>query len=308
MSKVDDELTRRLHRAERPVEADVFERLERRRSHRERVRRVQTAVLAVTVLAATVGGFAALSRAFRETPGRIPGSPEPSSVPGVAEGTDIGLGFNLCNIENLGGIDWYGDGTSGAAWTGVPLTDDGRCPSSLHASYIVSVDLDGNGLAESQFGRLTSCLLCRPYAAADLSGDGVLELVVLEEASSTPTYSVFEISVGERSPGVYPIWVRRPGNARMSLEPGEQLRLTVGGDEGFSGGIRCEGGSPVIEYTWTNGVVDQRTDLEVDVTRFAITYNGVQVRSIDSFSIPRDKIPDLISSEPACGVDFHPAP
>jgi hypothetical protein len=65
MSKVDDELTRRLRRAERPVDTDdLFEGLERRRSHRERVRRVQAGLLAFAVLAATVGGFSVLTRLF----------------------------------------------------------------------------------------------------------------------------------------------------------------------------------------------------------------------------------------------------
>ena len=65
MSKVDDELTRRLRRAERPVDGDaVFEGLLRRRSHRERVRRVQGALLAFAVLGATFGGFSVLTRLF----------------------------------------------------------------------------------------------------------------------------------------------------------------------------------------------------------------------------------------------------
>src|SRR5688500_12083204 len=65
MSKVDDELTRRLHRAERPVDGDgLFEELSRRRSHRERVRRVQAGLLAFAVLAATAGGFLFLRDAF----------------------------------------------------------------------------------------------------------------------------------------------------------------------------------------------------------------------------------------------------
>src|SRR6187455_3251400 len=105
MSKVDDELTRRLLRAERPVDVDaVFEGLAGRRSHRERVRRVQTAVLAVTVLAATVGGFAVLSQAFREQP-RRGGSAPPESPTDEPSGRDVGLGYPLCNIEELDGID-----------------------------------------------------------------------------------------------------------------------------------------------------------------------------------------------------------
>jgi WD40-like Beta Propeller Repeat len=65
MSKVDDELTRRLRGAERPVDGeDLFEGLARRRSQRERVRRTQTALLAFAVLAATGGGFLALRSVF----------------------------------------------------------------------------------------------------------------------------------------------------------------------------------------------------------------------------------------------------
>jgi dipeptidyl aminopeptidase/acylaminoacyl peptidase len=66
MSKVDDELTRRLRRAERPVDPDgLFERLERRRTHRERLRKVQVGMLGFAVLAATAGGFTVLREAFQ---------------------------------------------------------------------------------------------------------------------------------------------------------------------------------------------------------------------------------------------------
>ncbi len=78
MSKVDDELTRRLHRAERPVEGDgLFEGLERRRSHRERLRKVQAGMLAFAVLAATIVGFVALRSAFLPSSG-------PAIDPGLA--------------------------------------------------------------------------------------------------------------------------------------------------------------------------------------------------------------------------------
>ena len=244
MSKVDDELTRRLHRAERPVDVDaVFEGLERRRSHRERVRRVQTAVLAVTVLAVTVGGFAALSRAFREQP-EGPASPPPTESPTAAlEGRDIGLGVAMCDLEVMHGIDWDGTGIDGAAWTGAPVDEDGRCSSSADVQHVVAVDRDGDGIAEQgSTSTLRSCLLCRPFDTMDLNEDGVLELVVLEEASSTPTYSLYEVNRpgSERALGVYPIFVVPPGAPAMNLDPNEPTRFMVGGDEGFSGSIACE--------------------------------------------------------------------
>ena len=314
MSKVDDELTRRLHRAERPVDVDVvFEGLEHRRSHRERVRRVQTAVLAVAVLAATAGGFAALSHAFGEQPER-PGSSPPESPTDEPFGRDIGLGVAMCDLEVLHGIDWDGTGIDGSAWTGAPVDEDGRCSSPEDVQHVVAVDRDGDGIAEQgSTSTLRSCLLCRPFDTADLNDDGVLELVVLEEASSTPTYSIFEVNRpgSERALGVYPIIVVAPGAPAMNLDANEAVHLTVGGDEGFSGSIECEetdGGPPILRYTWVRGAVDADTDLEVDVTRLRLGDDSVfHITSVDSFSVPRVPQSDFTPTLPACGVDFHPA-
>ncbi|MBA3737145.1 MAG: PD40 domain-containing protein [Actinobacteria bacterium] len=79
MSKVDDELTRRLRRAERPLNTDgVFEGLARRRSHRERIRRVQVGMLAFAVLASTASGFVALRHAFEGNKRATSESPAPA--------------------------------------------------------------------------------------------------------------------------------------------------------------------------------------------------------------------------------------
>jgi Tol biopolymer transport system component len=258
----------------------------------------------------TVGGYGA---SWQPIP-REAMSPTPVTSPSPEQASrDIGLGYPLCNIEKLGGIDWYSDGTDGAAWTGTPLTDGGRCPSSLDAPSIVAVDLDGDGTAESAGQPLSgSCLLCRPFDTADLNGDGVLELVVLDVASSTPSYSLYEVSVptSERSPGVYALFVAPPGAPRANLPANEQLRFIVGGDEGFSGGLRCENypDAPIIEYTWMFGEVDAQTDLEVHQTRLVLREGGAfHVLETNDFKIPRSaKMPKLISTEPACGVDFHP--
>lgn len=313
MSKVDDELTRRLRRAERPVDGDdVFEGLERRRSHRERVRRVQGGLLAFAVLAATLGGFAALSRAFREQPER-PASPQPSGSPSPAiAGNDIGLGFRLCNIERLGGIDWYGDGMRGAAWTGARIAGDGRCPSEGAGEYVVAADLDGDGVAEpGGIGFLDHCLLCRPVAATDLSGDGVLELVVLDEASSTPSYSLYEVSVptSERSPGIYSLLVAPPGYPAGRFPGGEPIRFSAGGDEGFSAAIDCEGypAAPVLVVAWSNNTVDVDDTEDVYVTRLRLGQDGVF--HVIAGEHLRQDIGDPLPIDPAgkaCGVDFNP--
>jgi Tol biopolymer transport system component len=237
-------------------------------------------------------------------------SPEPEQA-----GHEIGLGVRMCDLEVLDGIDWDGTGVDGAAWTGAPVDEDGRCSSSAGVQHIVAVDRDGDGVAEQgSTSTLRSCLLCQPFDTVDLNDDGVLELVVLEEASSTPTYSVYEVNRpgSERSPGVYPIIVVAPGAPAMNLDRNDAVRFAVGGDEGFSGSIECEdvgAGAPILRYTWVRGAVDTDTDLRVDITRLSFGEDGVlHIESVDRFSVPRNPEPvDLKSTEPACGVDFHPA-
>ena len=237
------------------------------------------------------------------------------SVTPAPDGVDIGLGVAMCDVESLESIDWDGTGIDGAAWTGAPVDEDGRCSSSARVQHVVAVDRDGDGIAEQgSTSTLRSCLLCRPFDTVDLNDDGVLELVVLEEASSTPTYSTFEVNRpgSERADGVYPIIVVAPGAPAMNLNANGAVRFTVGGDEGFSGSIGCENagsGAPILRYTWVRGAVDADTELRVDITRLSFGEDGVfHIESVDRFNVPRNPEPtDLKSTEPACGVDFHPA-
>lgn len=241
-------------------------------------------------------------------------TPEPEQSPSTDTGRDIGLGVPMCDVEILESIDWDRTGVDGTAWTGAPVDEDGRCSSSAGVQHVVAVDRDGDGIAEQgSTSTLRSCLLCRPFDTVDLNDDGVLELVVLEEASSTPTYSVYEVNRpgSERSPGVYPIIVVAPGAPAMNLDKNEAVRFTVGGDEGFSGSMECEdagAGAPTLRYTWVRGAVDADTDLRVDITRLSFGEDGVfHIESVDRFSVPRNPEPtELTPTEPACGVDFHP--
>ena len=269
------------------------------------------------------GNFVRLFRGFSPSWQPIPAGAEtsgPSNLePSVtaspaAEGRDIGLGVRMCDLEVLDGIDWDGTGIDGAAWTGAPVDQDGHCSTAPDVQHIVAVDRDGDGVADQGgTSTLRSCLLCQPFATVDLNSDGVLELVVLDEASSTPTYSLYEVNNpgSERADGVYPIVVVPPGAPAMNLDANEPARITVGGDEGFSGSIACEDGGEgppiMLRYTWVRGAVDAETDLDVDISQLYFGDDGVfHIDSVDSFSVPRDQGSDLASTAPACGVDFHP--
>jgi hypothetical protein len=223
---------------------------------------------------------------------------------------DIGLDVPMCDVDILDGIDWYGDGTAGAAWTGARVTPDGRCPDENTGEYVVAADLDGDGKAEpGGMGFLSSCLFCHPYATTDLDADGVLELVVQEEGSSTPSYSIYEVSVptSERSPGIYNLFVAPPGHPEARIRPGKPLRLFTGGDEGFAGWVGCSGhgGELILEITWRDHPVEGDIQ-EVHETDLALRHGIFQVVAGRDYELPVGVPVPRASDEPACGVDWHP--
>jgi hypothetical protein len=310
MSKVDDELTRRLRRAERPVQVDgLFEGLERRRARRETLRKIQAGMLALAVIAATTGGFVALRSAF-EGGGRNLGeepTPSPSRDPSPSlspepVGRDIGLGFDLCNLERLGGIDFLGSGTKGVAWTGVRLKESGRCPDT-YLTYLVAADVEGDGSADIFSETVENCFACRPFDAADLDGDGDEEVVVLSSGSSTPSFMIYAIADREMGP----VPVAEPGNPEAGYMPDRPLTFWTGGDEGFAGWVGCESfpEAPELVLTTSDHPIEADTK-QVRVTRFALQEDGMfHVVGTDRFSMPVGEPVPRVSDAPACGVDWQ---
>ena len=234
-----------------------------------------------------------------------------------AAGADIGLDFRLCHMQRLGGIDFFGDGSRGVAWTGSPLKESGRCSKAYDAPHVVAVDLDGDGSADS-YTDLSICTGCEPHAATDLGGDGTKELIVLLQNSSTPQYGLFDV-VPEglpRGAGVYPLFVDPPGARRAGLPPGEPITLWAGGDEGFAAAIRCMGypDAPEIEVTWSSFSIpdaenDPNATEEFHLTRLRLDEPGPEAASlviVDTTSIDRPHADTLPFETPSrtCGVDW----
>ena len=207
----------------------------------------------------------------------LPREESPSPTPAEPEGVDVGLDFRLCDVQRLGGIDFFGDGVRGVAWTGSPLKESGRCSKAYDAKHVVAVDHDGDGLADS-WTDLPGCTGCQPYDVTDLGGDGTRELVVLLQYSSTPNYGIFDVVPDglPRAAGVYPVLVEPPGAPAAEHPGGEPLTLWAGGDEGFAAAIRCDGypDAPEIMIAWSLSVTDyetgQTTNKDFHVTRLRI--------------------------------------
>ena len=236
-------------------------------------------------------------------------SPSPNPEP---QGRDIGLGFDLCDLERLEGIDWFGDGTQGAAWIGTGVDGDGRCGREATDS-VLAADLDGDGSADVWTG-IDECIQCAPWAATDLDGNGTEELVVMLLADLEPTFAFyFAVPDGlPRGSGIYPIFLVGPGAPAAGLPAGEVVTVRAGaGEDGLSAyAIRCEGYPEDPVLVVANWVVDEGTG--------AVEYHGARLKLeaaddleqaafvvVGSFT-PTATSEDFGGDGKACGVDFNP--
>jgi hypothetical protein len=126
----DDLLTRELERAARPASpAGAFERVDRRRAHRARLRTVGSVALAVVVLAGTLGGVAILTRAFD-------GDPLPDAAAPDGSATVVGNG-RIVVVRDAGQRrQLYAVGADGSG--------DRRVSSSATDDHSPSVSFDGS--------------------------------------------------------------------------------------------------------------------------------------------------------------------
>jgi len=166
----------------------------------------------------------------------------------------------------------------------------------------------GDGLADAWWGPLEHCFVCEPYDATDLDADGDEELVVLAQGGSVAGLVLFSVQPG---PELRPVTVAPPGHRAAGLLPGRSLSILVGGDEGFTGAVGCEGypEAPVMVIAWANHPVEGpgSDTFEVHVTRLVLQDDGTArvVDASDSEQPVGDPLPFPFGSRgPACGVDF----
>ena len=243
--------------------------------------------------------------------GDSPTSPQPTTAP-IPEGEDVGLGFNLCHSDRLGGIDFLGRGEDGFAWVGVPTKDDGTCPANARVgAYVVVADLEGDGRADMWSDLPWRCYtLCTPYDATDLDGDGAEELVVADYFSIMDYYVMRVEEYPSGGMDIRAVVVAEPGHAPADLEAGEPLHISAGGDAGYGSSITCDGfpDSPVIVWSWAWSPVESEQPKEVHITRLQLQADGLfHVIGTNDYTVPWDESTGIgDQTAPACGVDWHP--
>ena len=237
-------------------------------------------------------------------------SPAPESP--ARRGRDIGLGFPVCDIRRLSGIDFLGDGTDGRAWTATRLTKAGRCPRGTKP-YLVAADVTGDGKADTWWGPLRHCFVCEPSGATDFDADGDDELVVLAAGGSVAAYQVLAAErSADGSIDLGPLKVTGPGNPAGNLHGGRAIHFWAGGDEGYSAATACDDypDDPVLVVAWSNHPVDGpgSETTEIHITRLALRDGAWHVVEAVNTKQPTDaSLPEEFSRRGReCGLRFHP--
>jgi hypothetical protein len=241
-------------------------------------------------------------------------TPTPTPTPTASPrppGRDIGLGFRVCDVRKLGGIDFLGDGTKGSAWTATKVTKSGRCPQH-ERPYLVAADVTGDGKADASWGPLRHCFACEPLGAVDFDADGDDELVVLAAGGSVRAYQVLAAEKSGGSIEFGPLKVAAPGNPAGNLHAGRAIHFWAGGDEGYIAATACDGypEEPVMIVAWSNHPVDGpgSETTEIHITRLVLQDGAFHVVDAVNDKQPTDsELPEEFSRlGRECGLKFQP--
>jgi hypothetical protein len=241
-----------------------------------------------------------------------PPAPSPSPTDGSSsrDGTDIGLGTNVCSPERLGGLNLISDGVPDVAWTGYLVNDAGQCHANT-ARWIVAVDLTGDRGADAFTVTALYCpsVSCSPLGGTDLDVDGNDELVVTTGFSIRDQEYFRVRKIAATAYAIEPIEVAPPGHPAAGIDPGKPLQTSAGGDEGYAGWLRCEGypSSPTLVFTYAYGAVESNQPVEWHEVKLQLRRDDgmFHVVAATDLTLPQGQDPGFERSwAPACGLDF----
>jgi hypothetical protein len=223
---------------------------------------------------------------------------------------DIGIGEPLCDVSRIV-ADFTGDGNDDTVLVGMEGRN-GHCTNAAEGTEIIAIDVTGDGLRDGGYFVNAGCLLCSAYAAADLDGDGLPELIVLHQSSATPVFELIKVVVGSTPEDVSPISIRIASDApQMGLSADETVTLTAGGDEGSSFAVGCEGSpaSPVLVQWSSEQPVDGAGSDMRDIYETKLMITGVSATVVDSQHTTQptsDPLPFDSLNSSGCGVQWFP--
>jgi sugar lactone lactonase YvrE len=101
----------------------------------------------------------------------------PSASPTSSEQAGPGLGFPVCNVSSVTGT-FGSTHTQGTAYLATKMGDATGCPPVNDGFNVIAIDLDGDGLADTDYGPIECREPCHVLAAPDIDDDGSDELAV----------------------------------------------------------------------------------------------------------------------------------
>jgi hypothetical protein len=238
--------------------------------------------------------------------------PEPASTvsPSADASLDIGLGFPVCNVTSIEGHFASAD-TNATLFVATKASDLGGCPQPEDAFNVVALDTDQDGVADASYGPIECTLECRTFSAPDLDADGTAELLIVQSGGSILGLGLFDVSVRESEPVLEPVTVASPGDPAGGFEPGEVVRLLLGGDEFYLDTLRC--GDPDMRHgpglivTTAESLPHDSPDARwhAHTTVFALVDGSLQVMDIGDFTEPAwVDAPSFQSGETLCGSNL----
>jgi TolB protein len=241
-----------------------------------------------------------------------PPTPSPTESPGPEGAQDIGLGFPVCNVSSISGRFTAANATS-TAFVATRIGDTGPCPQPEEADNVVALDADGDGLADISFGPIECELECRTFSAPDLDEDGTAELLIVQSGGSIRGLGLFDVVVRGGGPVIEPVTVAPPGDPAGGFEPGEVVRLRLGGDEFYLDTLRC--GDPDMRHgpglivTTAESLPHDSPDARwhAHTTVFALVDGSLRIMDIGDFTEPAGvDAPSFQSDETLCGSNLGP--
>jgi hypothetical protein len=247
-----------------------------------------------------------------------PTSPTPSLSPTVG-GTDLGLGFPVCNVSSRDGT-FFGDGRHQTAYVATRLSDTGDCPEPGTGYDVVAVDLAGDDSVDVSLGPIGCELVCRVFSAPDVDGDGTSEILVAQAGGSVLGLGLYDL-VGSGDPGadgvaLVRVGVAEPGDPSGGFRPGSPALLWLGGDGFTLDTLRCGTvppfGGPGIVATSAESLPHDVVDAvwhAHEVTLSLGSDGNLHVLSTRDFTEPvslGSKGPSFGSGETLCGSNLGP--